>query len=140
MEVKPIIHVLANIDDEAGNSSLQPTGKTATCDFHFVECCSSCYQIYSVSGKICAALVSVTKDLATKICFTDKSELSPVGQMRIIIKFCIFSINKILVDHCFCWDNLTVNFLRNYPLVYDLVLLKVIVAWDSKIKFLLCSI
>ncbi|XP_042399116.1 diphthine--ammonia ligase-like [Zingiber officinale] len=106
VEVKPILHVPTNIDDEAGNSSLQPTGKTATCDFHFVECCSSCYQIYSVSGKICTALVSVTKDLAAKICFTDKSELSPLSQMRIIIKFCIFSINKILVDHCFFWDNL----------------------------------
>ncbi|KAG6500488.1 hypothetical protein ZIOFF_040333 [Zingiber officinale] len=52
-EVNPILHVLVNIDDEAGNRALQPTGKTATCDFHFVECCNSCYQIYSVRGKIC---------------------------------------------------------------------------------------
>lgn len=109
MEVKPVLHIPENGDDEVGNTLPHLASREVLWDFQDVECSSPCYQIYSVSGKICIALVSVTKDLATKICSKAELGLDFDNHMRVIVKFMIFIINNILLDNCFLWSSLMVS-------------------------------
>ncbi|WOL06437.1 diphthine--ammonia ligase [Canna indica] len=107
VEVKPVLHIPENIDDEVENNLPQSAGKEMVWDLQYFDCYSSCYQVYSVIGKICTALVSVTKDVVAKICSKAEPELISDNHLRMIVKFCVFSVNKILLDNYFFWGDLT---------------------------------
>lgn len=75
----------------------------------------SCCQKYIVSEKICAVLVSVTKDVAADICGKNLKNAQGfeangfVKDIKTIVKFCINLLDKILVENNFSWEDLKVS-------------------------------
>lgn len=100
VEVKPVLYIPENGDYGIGNNLLGSDSKEMVWDF----------QTYTISGKICAALVSITKDVAAKICPNTEPELISGDHIRVIAKFCVFLVNKVLLDNYLFWGDLMVRF------------------------------
>ncbi|CAD5184286.1 diphthine--ammonia ligase-like isoform X1 [Musa acuminata AAA Group] len=96
VEVKPVLYIPENGDYGIGNNLLGSDSKEMVWDF----------QTYTISGKICAALVSITKDVAAKICPNTEPELISGDHIRVIAKFCVFLVNKVLLDNYLFWGDL----------------------------------
>jgi diphthine-ammonia ligase len=69
----------------------------------------SCCLIHTVAGKICSAVVSITNDIASKICSTTEHIHHSEEHLKAIARFCAFQLAKILIDNGFTWDNVTVS-------------------------------
>ncbi|ESW33988.1 hypothetical protein PHAVU_001G114900 [Phaseolus vulgaris] len=74
----------------------------------------SCIQKCVVSGKICAIILYITSELATKICFdsqpadnVNNGQCSlPKAYMEKISKFCIYLLDKVITDNDFAWEDI----------------------------------
>lgn len=77
----------------------------------------SCIQKCVVSGKICAIILYITSELATKICFdsqpadnVNNGQCSlPKAYMEKISKFCIYLLDKVITDNDFAWEDIMVS-------------------------------
>ncbi|CAM0942888.1 unnamed protein product [Alopecurus aequalis] len=124
VEIKPTLYVPTDgndYDDDDDITSEQETGasKPALCKVlsewsaQYSDLQDSCCQIHTVAGKICSAVVSITKDTASKICSsTEQSQPHSEAHLKAIARFCAFQLAKILVDNGFTWDD--VKMLRFY--------------------------
>ncbi|KAK1621203.1 hypothetical protein QYE76_026720 [Lolium multiflorum] len=120
VEIKPTLYVPADYngydddDDEDITSKLETGGsKPASSKVlsewsaRYSDLHDSCCLVHTVSGKICSAVVSITNDIASKICSrTEQLSLSE-EQLKAIARFCVFQIAKILIDNGFTWDSVT---------------------------------
>lgn len=101
-----------------------------------------CLQKCSVAGRICAAVISITQDIAAKICFQttsspayNASECKANTQKQIvrIAEFCIFLLDKVLLENGLSWDDILVSYLLRYTESYLMM--------RSSVSFLLnCSV
>lgn len=118
VEVKPVLYV--PVDKEV---MTEVEVKSPTCaeipnywGFEHSKWHYSCCQKYIVRGKICSTIISVTNELAAKICSeTDQNpaECQYFGaekHMKRIAKFCIYLLNEVLVESNFSWGDLMVSF------------------------------
>uniref|UniRef100_A0A5B6Z3Q4 Diphthine--ammonia ligase n=3 Tax=Davidia involucrata TaxID=16924 RepID=A0A5B6Z3Q4_DAVIN len=73
-----------------------------------------CFQKCIVHGKICAVILSITDELAVKICSEstgvnqvdgDQQTSLTEGQVERIARFCIYLLDKILLENYFSWDD-----------------------------------
>ncbi|XP_059291304.1 diphthine--ammonia ligase isoform X2 [Lycium ferocissimum] len=73
-----------------------------------------CLQKSVVYGKICTAILSVTEELAAKICsltnvawHADVKSKSLVEEEQVIMiaRFCIYRLDKVLLENDFSWDD-----------------------------------
>ena len=77
----------------------------------------SCIQKCIVPGKICAVLLSITNELAAKICsdslpadYVNDGQYSlPKAHMEKLSKFCIYLLDKIMTDNDFGWEDIMVS-------------------------------
>ncbi|XP_072967523.1 diphthine--ammonia ligase isoform X1 [Typha angustifolia] len=114
IEVKPILYIPDNINGEVQSRESQLAFKERANSWSsdYPELHGLCCQIHVVSGKICAALVSITDDVAEKICSkTDPNVASFLygteNHIKVITMYCIVVLDKILVDNNFLWEELT---------------------------------
>ncbi|XP_002521986.2 diphthine--ammonia ligase [Ricinus communis] len=113
VEVKPVLFVSKDADMEnATVHSLSPTVLPNCWGFEQALWHDSCIQKCVVSGKICAVLMSITNDIVAKVCSEAQSanenedhqnSLTKV-QMERITRFCIYLLDKVVVESDFSWE------------------------------------
>ncbi|KAF8691690.1 hypothetical protein HU200_040076 [Digitaria exilis] len=107
VEIKPILYVPTNDDGvatrEVETGTTQPAPSQAwTAQYSGLH--DSCCQIHTIDGRICSAVVSVTNDIASKI-FSTAGQLCHTDEnLKVMARFCVFQIAKILADNIFSWD------------------------------------
>lgn len=114
VEIKPILYVPSNDDVVVTRGmetgvSVPPLGKAWT-DWSalYSELRDSCCQVHTIDGRICSAVVSITNDIASKICSTS-GQLYDGENLKIMGRFCAFQIARILADNKFSWDSIMVH-------------------------------
>jgi len=110
VEIKPILYVPTN-DDEVATREME-TGMTQPAssqawNAQYSDLHDSCCQIHITGGRICSAVVSVTSDIASKICSTAGQLYHTEDNLKAMARFCAFQIVKILTDNNFSWDSIT---------------------------------
>lgn len=128
VEVKPLLFVedaeRANITMENPSSVMLPN----PWGFQHAHWHDSCIQKCVVGGKICAVLLSVTEELVAKICSEslgakndgDHRNSLIKGHMEKVSRFCIYLLDKVVMENDFSWENITVSFL---DLIFQLQLI-----------------
>lgn len=115
VEIKPILYVPSPTNDdgvptreqEAGRSLPASSEAFSAWSAQYSDLDDSCCQVHTIGGKICSAVVSVTNDIALKICSTTEQLYHSEEHLKALARFCAFQLAKILIDNGFSWDNLT---------------------------------
>ncbi|GMG99571.1 hypothetical protein Nepgr_001411 [Nepenthes gracilis] len=116
VEVKPILNVEEGMETEA-----KPVVRNQSCivkqgywGFQHEFWHDVCLQKCVVVGKFCGTVVSITDELAAKICRqslgadedgSDHQFPITEGQMDKVAKFCIYLIDRVLVENLFTWKD-----------------------------------
>ncbi|KAH7669798.1 Diphthine--ammonia ligase protein [Dioscorea alata] len=113
VEVKPVLHIPENSEVSVETNQQQAHNKKPHDRvLEYARWHDSCCQKCIVSEKICAVLVSVTKDVVADMCGTNLQIAQGfeangfVKDMKTIVKFCINLLDKILVENNFSWEDL----------------------------------
>jgi diphthine-ammonia ligase len=123
VEIKPILYVPTDdgygddddvdgdITRELDTGASKPASSKLLSEWStkYSDLCDSCCLIHTVAGKICSAVVSITNDIASKICSTTEHIHHSEEHLKAIARFCAFQLAKILIDNGFTWDNVTVS-------------------------------
>ncbi|XP_061343340.1 diphthine--ammonia ligase [Gastrolobium bilobum] len=115
VEVKPILFV--EDGTEVGIETITERSSSKTpCYWGFKRenWHDSCIQKCVISGKICAFILSITSELAAKICFdslpadyVNNGQYSPSkAHMEKLSKFCIYLLDKVITDNDFAWEDI----------------------------------
>jgi diphthine-ammonia ligase len=119
VEIKPILYVPSN-DDGVATIEMEigvplPTLSKAWTDLSplYSELRDSCCQVHTIGGRICSAVVSLTDDIASKICST-AGQLYHRENLKTMARFCAFQTVKILADNKFSWDSIMVSLSNRY--------------------------
>jgi len=119
VEIKPILYVPSNddgvvtIEMETGIPLPAVSKAWTDCSALYSELRDSCCQVHTIGGRICSAVVSITDDIASKICST-AGQLYHRENLKTMARFCAFQIAKILEDNKFSWDSITVSLSYSY--------------------------
>ncbi|CAL5193147.1 unnamed protein product [Lathyrus oleraceus] len=116
VEVKPILYVEDGADAAIETITEKPCSK-ASCYWGFKQenWHDSCIQKCVIPGKICAIILSITSELAAKICsdslpadyVNDNSQhFLSKGHMEQLSKFCIYLLDKAITDNNFAWEDI----------------------------------
>lgn len=117
VEVKPVLYVPENREDE-DNLILPPTVCTEIPNywgFEYSNIRDRCCQIYTIRGKTCTALISITKEIAASICFEADQSIESFQcygseiHMKSIAKLCIYLLDGILLEKNFPWREIIVS-------------------------------
>ncbi|CAL4967572.1 unnamed protein product [Urochloa decumbens] len=109
VEIKPILYVPTDdgvATNEMETGIMQPAPSQAWSAQYSGLHDSSC-QIHTIGGRICSAVVSVTSDIASKICSTAVQLCNTEENLKAMARFCAFQIAKILADNNFSWGSIT---------------------------------
>lgn len=104
VEVKPILHIPENCEGEV-ETGLHSQSLIS-------EWYSTCCQICNIPGKICTATISITKDVAVKVCAVGglsnaSFSCQDFGKyMKVIAMFCINLLDEILEAKDLSWGDL----------------------------------
>lgn len=122
MEVKPVLHIPGNGYEIETGIAQPPRQEIANrWRFEYSKWHDSCCQIRAIGGKICSVVVSVTNDVAAKICSESNQKLgnfwfNTEKHVKEIAMFSVFLLDKILLENEFLWGELMVRFLL---LIFD---------------------
>lgn len=121
VEIKPLLYAAdgteCDFDIDEGDISIDTTPNYW--GFYHEHWHDFCFQKCVVRGKICAAVLSVTNELAMKIFseYTDADQDGVVhqncigaSQMDRVARFCIFCVDKILLKNHFSWGEVMVSY------------------------------
>lgn len=126
VEVKPILYAADNEETESDPVMPDLSSKMFQTywGFQHEQWHNYCFQKCLVHGKICSVILSITDELVVKICSDESAGPNrddvghqknfTEGQMEIIARFCLYSLDKILLENCFSWDDAT-NMRLYYP-------------------------
>ncbi|KAG8377575.1 hypothetical protein BUALT_Bualt08G0047400 [Buddleja alternifolia] len=118
VEVKPLLYTGENIELPTGVTKQDLCTRQAYWEFQHEGWHNNCIQKCIISGRLCSAIVSVTLETAAKICSvtTDESqcEANTEKQFARITKFCIYLLDKVLLENDFSWDDV-MNLRIYYP-------------------------
>lgn len=112
VEIKPILYVPSNDDGvatiEVETGVPQPTLRNGWTEWSakYSELQESCCQVHTIGGRICSAVISITDDIAPKICST-AGQLHTKDNLKAMARFCAFQAAKTLADNNFSWDSIT---------------------------------
>lgn len=113
VEIKPTLYVPSDDDGvatrELETGRLQPASSKVHSDWsaQYSDLHDSCCQVHTIGGRICSAVVSITNDIALKICSTTEQLYHSEEHLKAIARFCAMQLTKILIDNDFSWDNIT---------------------------------
>ncbi|KAK4754754.1 hypothetical protein SAY87_008511 [Trapa incisa] len=113
VEVKPLLNILE--DEESTTQEAYFTRISNSWSFQPESWHDSCIEKCVVDGSICAVILSITNEVALRICpdsfdANEKSEDHKVNlsecAMRRISRFCIQLLDKVLMEHSFSWEEI----------------------------------
>ncbi|OMO84452.1 hypothetical protein CCACVL1_10814 [Corchorus capsularis] len=115
VEVKPILYVPETTEtNEETPHDLSGTIAPSYYGFQPADWHDSCVQKCIIDGKICAVVLSITSIVALKICsdsmtddWSNGNHQNPLTaeQMKIISRFCIYLLDKIVIGNGFSWKD-----------------------------------
>ncbi|XP_039022361.1 diphthine--ammonia ligase-like [Hibiscus syriacus] len=115
VEIKPILYVLDTAETpEETPSELCSVVARSSFSFQPVEWHGSCIQKCVIHGKICAVVLSITSEVAMKVCSDSlKADWSngnhqkslTESQMKRIARFCIYRLDKTVIENGFSWND-----------------------------------
>lgn len=118
VEVKPLLYAGENIETSGGVTKEGLHMRQTCWGFQHESWHNNCLQKCTVSGRICTAVVSVTQEISAKICSTtnpayDESQCKANNQNQVVrmAEFCIYLLDKVLLENDFSWDDIMVSFL-----------------------------
>lgn len=124
VEVKSILFVEESLEMKGESiQDLLCTKESDNWGFQPANWHDSCIQKCLVNGKICAAILSVSSEVATKICsepldnnqnYTNHGDVLTEGQMQKISRFCLYLLDKMLRQNGFFWED-TMNLRLYFP-------------------------
>lgn len=123
MEVKPILYVEEDTGETIETMSERSClNRQQNWGFEQEGWHDSYIQKCVVHGKICAAILSITSELAMKICsdslptdyINDGQFLLSLVHMEKLSKFSIYQLDKVLTDNAFAWEDIMVSFLVTF--------------------------
>lgn len=108
VEIKPVMYVQEIDAGEDGLIVIENNTETTNCwGFRYSDWHDSCCQVYIIPGKICAALVSITKNTARRVCpENDEKHANGHHCFVKISKLCIYLLDEIIFRNHFSWDDL----------------------------------
>lgn len=116
VEVKPILYVEDGADVEIETIMERSCSKTSCYwGFKHESWHDSCFQKCVIPGKLCAIILSITSVLAAKISpdslptdnvNNDGQYSLPKSRMEQLSKFCIYLLDKVLIDNDFAWEDI----------------------------------
>lgn len=117
MEVKPLLYSAESMEIPTTVTTQDLPTKQAYWGFQQESWHNGCLQTCSVSGGICAAVISITQEIASKICCqtTDpaynESECKANSEKQIarIAEFCIYLLDEVLLQNDLFWDDILVS-------------------------------
>nr|DAD19992.1 TPA_asm: hypothetical protein HUJ06_021455 [Nelumbo nucifera] len=117
VEVKPILYVTED-EETTAQTDIQDTSCLMLpnyWDFQHAQWHDSCFQKFIISRKICAVILSITNEVAARICsesfdpdHTCQDSISEKS-MKTIARFCIYLLDKILLENNFFWGDTMVS-------------------------------
>jgi diphthine-ammonia ligase len=124
VEVKPILFVPE--DAETAVTSVQNPSSFTVANrwgFQHARWHDSCIQKCVVSGKICAIILSITENIVVKICSeslgvndedVDHQNSVSKGHMERVLRFCVYLLDKVIMENGFSWEDTMVSFLYSF--------------------------
>lgn len=117
VEVKPVLFVehdtetVEIVNDQVMSDLKYNVNQFDSCfqpEIWHDECLQKCL----VHGRICAVVLSITTEIAKKICSVslnadDVLVITAEEKMERVAKFCIYRLDKVLLQNFFSWDNVT---------------------------------
>lgn len=122
VEVKPILYAAKNEETAIDHVrvDLSPNVGESYWGFQHENWHNFCLQKCIVRGKMCAVILSITDEVAVKICSEESTNSNQVDvgcqgflterKMERIARFCLYRLDKILLENYFSWDDATVSF------------------------------
>ncbi|KAL8247462.1 hypothetical protein R6Q59_008678 [Mikania micrantha] len=118
VEVKPVLFVKDDTNtEEAFNdhvvSDLNYEVNQFDLYFQPEKWHDECLQKCVVHGRICAAILSITNEIAGKICLNvhtsknvnDNVIITAEEKLENVAEFCLYRLDKVLSQNCFSWDD-----------------------------------
>lgn len=114
VEVKPLLYSGENMEIPTSVAKQDLCAKQSYWGFQHESWHNGCLQKCTISGRICAAVISITQEIAAKICFEttnpafNDSECKANTQKQIVrmAEFCIYLLDKVLLENDFSWDDI----------------------------------
>ena len=124
VEVKPVLYVEDYMKTtETTVEDMSFTIAPNHWDFQEASWHDTCIQKSVIPGKICVIVLSVTNELAMKVCSESpgcnrNNQDHRFGNEQIdrITRFCIYLLDKVLAGNGFSWEDITVSVL-NEPII-----------------------
>lgn len=119
VEVKPLLYAAESAETVAETTG-QEIGLTLKPNYWGIKEAdwhNSCFQKCIIRGKVCSVVLSITSELAMKICRESHGadqnawsyeKFTKECCMDIISRFCIYLLDKILLDNAFYWEDATI--------------------------------
>ncbi|XP_057778720.1 diphthine--ammonia ligase [Salvia miltiorrhiza] len=114
VEVKPLLYSGENMETPTSVTKQDLCTKQAYWGFEHESWHNGCLQKCIVGSRICAAAISITQEIAAKICSQttspayNESECKAHTQKKIvrIAEFCIYLLNEVLLENDLSWDDI----------------------------------
>nr|XP_043634845.1 diphthine--ammonia ligase [Erigeron canadensis]XP_043634846.1 diphthine--ammonia ligase [Erigeron canadensis] len=112
VEVKPMLFVEdVTKTEEVDDDHVMLTHKGIPFDicFQSEKWHDECLQKCLIHGRICVVILSITSEIAEKIC-SDADDLPAITieeKMERVAKFCVLRLDKVLLQSYFSWDDVT---------------------------------
>ncbi|KAL6516206.1 hypothetical protein OROGR_019511 [Orobanche gracilis] len=110
VEVKPLLYNGENMETPTDVNEQDLCKRRVYWEFQHENWHSSCIQKCIISGRICTAVISVTQEIATKVCAgiidaEGKSKVNDGKQVLRMAEFCINLLDNVLLESDFSWDD-----------------------------------
>ncbi|KAF5746956.1 hypothetical protein HS088_TW06G01132 [Tripterygium wilfordii] len=129
VEVKPVLYIAEDV--ETASVTTEDLCLTSNCwGFQHARWHDSCIKKCIVHGNFCAIVMCITNEVAVKISSgslgveqNDRGAQNHgmEGQMKIVSRFCVYLLDKVLVENGFSWED-TMNLRIYYPANLDVML------------------
>ncbi|CAA0823929.1 endoribonucleases [Striga hermonthica] len=110
VEVKPLLDNRENLESPTDSTKQVVRTRQAYWGFQPESWHNDCLQKCTISGRICVAVVSITKEIATKICsntISNEPTIQVITDKHLskMAEFCIYLLDNVLLENDFSWDN-----------------------------------
>nr|GMD59006.1 diphthine--ammonia ligase isoform X1 [Ipomoea batatas] len=115
VEVKPMLFLAEHAQPPPREIMHDPSAMQSYWGFQYETWHDNCLQKCSIEGQVCAAILSVTEELAQSICSKSIPTVGGDGDLNILVKedqlkriaqFCIYRLDKILLENNLSWDDI----------------------------------
>ncbi|XP_011080570.1 diphthine--ammonia ligase isoform X1 [Sesamum indicum] len=124
VEVKPLLYCGENIETSPGVTQKDLSMGEVYWGFQHESWHNNCLQKCIISGRLCTAVISVTQEIAGKICPQTTDSAYAESQCKVntekqavrMAEFCIYLLDKVLLENDFSWDdvmNLRIYFIAS---------------------------